>query len=68
LGERLAFEELCAERPHDIAIEQGEGWELLTFCHKHCPEIPVMIISGEGLGKRPEIERWPTADGSAMKS
>ena len=53
---------LTAEHPiliiTDLNMPLGDGWELLTFCHKHCPEIPVMIISGEGLGKRPEIERW----------
>jgi CheY-like chemotaxis protein len=53
---------LRAEHPtliiSDLNMPLGDGWELLTFCHMHCPEIPVMIISGEGLGKRPEIERW----------
>jgi CheY-like chemotaxis protein len=53
---------LLAEHPtliiSDLNMPLGDGWELLTFCHKHHPEIPVMIISGEGLGKHPEIERW----------
>jgi DNA-binding NtrC family response regulator len=53
---------LQAEHPTliitDLNMPLGDGWDLLTFCHKHCPEVPVMIISGEGLGKHPEIERW----------
>jgi len=38
--------------------QKVDGWELLTFCHRHRPEMPVLIVSGEGLGKRPEVERW----------
>jgi DNA-binding NtrC family response regulator len=53
---------LQAEHPiliiSDLNMPLVDGWELLTFCHTHHPEIPVMIISGEGLGKHPEIERW----------
>jgi DNA-binding NtrC family response regulator len=53
---------LMAEHPtlivSDLNMPLGDGWELLTFCHQHCPEIPVMIVSGEGLGRHPEIERW----------
>lgn len=53
---------LQAEHPTliitDLNMPLGDGWDLLTFCHKHHPEIPIMIISGEGLGKHPEIERW----------
>jgi two-component system C4-dicarboxylate transport response regulator DctD len=53
---------LMAEHPiliiSDLNMPLGDGWELLTFCHKHCPEVPVMIVSGEGLGRHPEIERW----------
>jgi DNA-binding NtrC family response regulator len=53
---------LLAEHPtliiSDLNMPLGDGWELLEFCHEHCPETPVMLISGEGLGKHPEIERW----------
>ena len=53
---------LLAEHPtliiSDLNMPLGDGWELLAFCHQHRPEIPVMVISGEGLGKHPEIERW----------
>ena len=42
----------------DLNMPLFDGWELLAFCHTHHPDIPVVIISGEGLGKHPEIERW----------
>jgi len=46
-----------AGRCHRIS-ELVDGWKLLTFCRRHRPEMPVLIVSGEGLGKRPEVERW----------
>jgi DNA-binding NtrC family response regulator len=42
----------------DLKMPLCDGWELLTYCHEHHPEIPVMLISGDGMGEHPEIERW----------
>ena len=42
----------------DLEMPVSDGWEVLTFCHDHCPETPVMIVSGAALGRQPEIERW----------
>ncbi len=42
----------------DLNMPTSNGWDLLAFCHRHHPDIPVMIVSGEGLGKQPEIECW----------
>lgn len=53
---------LQAEHPtliiSDLNMPLINGWELLAFCHAHHPDIPVLVISGEDLGKHPEIERW----------
>lgn len=42
----------------DLHMPLCDGWELLTFCHAKHPEMPVMIVSGDGLGHHPEIEQW----------
>lgn len=42
----------------DLKMPLCDGWDLLAFCHEHYPEIPVLIVSGQGLGNHPEIERW----------
>lgn len=42
----------------DLVMPLGDGWELLTFCHTHHPEIPVLLVSGERLGRQPEVESW----------
>jgi CheY-like chemotaxis protein len=42
----------------DLEMPVVSGWDLLTYCHAHCPDLPVMLISGGLLGKRPEIECW----------
>ena len=59
---------ISTERPalviSDLEMPISDGWDVVSFCHKHCPETPVMIVSG-ALGKRPEIESW--AAGSLMK-
>ena len=59
---------LTAEHPSlvisDLEMPISNGWDVITYCHTHCPEIPVMILSG-ALGKRPEIESW--AAGSLIK-
>ena len=50
----------------DLKMPRGDSQDLLALRHKHHPDIPVMIVSGEGLGKRPDVERW--AAGSVSKS
>ncbi len=42
----------------DLNMPRCDGWELLSFCHRQHPDIPVMIVSSEGLGRHPEVERW----------
>ncbi|HWZ93839.1 MAG TPA: response regulator [Opitutaceae bacterium] len=42
----------------DLEMPVCDGWELLAFCHKEYPDIPVVIMSGESLGRRPGIECW----------
>lgn len=41
----------------DLNMPFGNGWELITYCHAHHPELPILIVSGEPPGARPEIER-----------
>jgi CheY-like chemotaxis protein len=45
----------------DLEMPIGDGWELLKYCHAHCPNIPVMIMSGSALGRQPAIECWAAA-------
>lgn len=45
----------------DLNMPVCNGWELLAFCHRQHPGIPVLLVSGEGLGTHPEIERWAAA-------
>lgn len=40
----------------DLEMPVGSGWDLLTYCHDYCPKMPVILVSGGALGKRPEIE------------
>jgi DNA-binding NtrC family response regulator len=40
----------------DLEMPVGSGWDLLIYCHDYWPKIPVILISGGALGKRPEIE------------
>ena len=42
----------------DLEMPVCDGWEVLRYCHAQHPEMPVLVISGAGLGRRPEIERW----------
>lgn len=53
---------LTAMRPtlilSDLHMPLSDGWDLLTFCHEHHADIPVILMSGGGLGQRPEIEQW----------
>ena len=42
----------------DLEMPVSDGWEVLTYCHTHCPDTPVMIVSGAVLGRHPEIEGW----------
>ena len=42
----------------DLEMPVGNGWDLLTFCHATRPELPVLLMSGSTLGRRPEVERW----------
>lgn len=41
----------------DLEMPDGDGWGVLAFCHEQRPDLPVLILSGAGLGRRPEIER-----------
>jgi DNA-binding NtrC family response regulator len=34
----------------------GNGWELLVFCHRNYPEIPVLLMPDESLGRHTKIE------------
>ena len=53
---------LSSEHPvlviSDLEMPVSDGWDVLTYCHAHCPTLPVMIVSGAALGQRPEIECW----------
>jgi DNA-binding NtrC family response regulator len=42
----------------DLNMPGRNGWELLSFCHEHYPDLPVLLISGGDLGLRPEVECW----------
>ena len=42
----------------DIEMPVGSGWDLLTYCHDHHPDLPVMLVSGNFRKMRPEIECW----------
>jgi DNA-binding NtrC family response regulator len=60
---------LMTERPalviSDIDMPICDGWQVLEHCHSHHPAMPVLLISGNAFGRRPEIERW--AAGSLRK-
>lgn len=45
----------------DLEMPVCDGWELLEYCHSHHPDLPVLIVSGGALGRRPEIERFASA-------
>jgi DNA-binding response OmpR family regulator len=53
---------LTTERPSlvisDLDMPVCDGWELLAHCHARHPGLPVLLMSGRGLGRRPEIEQW----------
>jgi DNA-binding NtrC family response regulator len=40
----------------DLEMPVGNGWEWLAYCHDYYPKMPVILLSGGALGKRPEIE------------
>ena len=42
----------------DLRMESGDGWELIAFCHAHCPQLPILIVSGLPNGTWPEIEGY----------
>jgi CheY-like chemotaxis protein len=42
----------------DIEMPVSSGWDLLTYCHDHYPDMPVMLVSGNLQKMRPEIECW----------
>ena len=42
----------------DIEMPVSTGWDLLTYCHDHYPDLPVMLVSGNFQKMRPEIECW----------
>jgi CheY-like chemotaxis protein len=45
----------------DLEMPICDGWSLLAYCHAEHPELPVLITSGNALGRRPEIECWASA-------
>jgi DNA-binding response OmpR family regulator len=51
-----------SERPalvvSDLDMPVCDGWELLAFFHAQFPAVPVLLISGKPLGRKPEIEGW----------
>ena len=42
----------------DIDMPVSTGWDLLTYCHDHHPDLPVILVSGNFPKSRPEIECW----------
>jgi len=42
----------------DLEMPVCDGWDMLAYCHECHPALPVLIISGTSLGRKPEIERW----------
>ena len=42
----------------DLEMPFCTGWDLLSHCHALYPDLPVLLMSGQCLGHRPEIERW----------
>ncbi len=42
----------------DLEMPVCDGWEMLAHCHAKYPALPVLILSGAGLGRRPEVEGW----------
>ena len=60
---------LLTEQPalviSDLQMPLCDGWDVLAYCHTQHPNLPVLIVSGEALGRRPEVERW--AAGSLSK-
>jgi DNA-binding NtrC family response regulator len=53
---------LMVERPvlviSDLEMPICDGWSLLAYCHTKHPDLPVLVVSGGSLGKRPDIECW----------
>lgn len=41
----------------DLEMPVCDGWDVLEYCHAQHPNLPVLIMSGAALGRRPEIER-----------
>jgi len=41
----------------DLNMPSGDGWDLIAFCHANHPQLPILIVSGDPRGTRPEIER-----------
>jgi DNA-binding NtrC family response regulator len=60
-AERLLFRERPALIISDLRMPRGDGWQLLAFCHEHHPHIPVIIVSAEPWGRRPELEAFAAA-------
>ena len=42
----------------DLRMPVCNGWDLLTYCHAHFPDLPILLMSGDSLGTKPEIEAW----------
>ncbi|HTZ19412.1 MAG TPA: response regulator [Opitutaceae bacterium] len=61
-GGREARRLMAAERPalilSDLHMPEGNGWELLVYCRRHAPGVPVIVFSGSAFGKYPLIESW----------
>ena len=49
----------------DLNMPDGDGWDLIGFCRAHYPRMPILIVSGDLRGARPEIEQQ--ADGYLNK-
>ena len=45
----------------DLEMPTCDGWDVLTYCHTRHTGMPVMIMSGAALGRRPDIECWATS-------
>lgn len=58
----VAQQALTAMRPSlivsDLNMPLCDGWKLLSFCHTHYPDIAVLLISSDSLGRHAEIESF----------